>query len=165
MSKSLKTYSLMFLMGALLVSTGCASKKQTTKQISALQAQVGVLTDEVTRLDQALQQGHAGAQSPDAAAFAGESFSAGAGSETGSGSGTVYRTPSGFELPSSNIQKALKNAGYYQGSIDGKVGQGTKEALKSFQRDHGLQADGVCGRRTWDKLRSYLGSASASPIK
>ena len=70
--------------------------------------------------------------------------------------GGMYRTPSGFELPSVNIQKALKKAGYYNGAIDGKVGPGTRDAISAFQKDNGLTADGVCGRGTWAKLKSYL---------
>ena len=77
-------------------------------------------------------------------------------SSEGAAAGGMYRTPSGFELPSVNIQKALKKAGYYNGAIDGKVGPGTRDAIASFQKDNGLTADGVCGRGTWAKLKSYL---------
>ncbi len=80
--------------------------------------------------------------------------------------GEVYRTPSGFTLPSRDIQKALKNAGYYNGPIDGKVGSGTRSAIKQFQEDQGLSADGVCGRNTWSKLQPFLtGASTASAIK
>ena len=37
----------------------------------------------------------------------------------------IYRTPSGFEVPARSIQEALKNAGYYNGTVDGKVGPNT----------------------------------------
>lgn len=56
----------------------------------------------------------------------------------------------------SDVQKALKNAGFYKGSIDGKIGQQTKKAVESFQRQHNLTADGVVGRRTWEELKVYL---------
>lgn len=145
MTKAIR-YTLFFtLAGVLVVASGCASKKKTSKQISALEAQVGVLTDEVSRLDQSLQEVRGGVQAQ------GETSSARV-----SGGGNIYRTPSGFELPANNIQAALKNAGYYQGNVDGKIGPASKEALKSFQRDNGLEADGVCGRRTWEKLQPYL---------
>jgi len=74
----------------------------------------------------------------------------------GAAVGGMYRTPSGFEIPSVNIQKALKKAGYYNGALDGKVGPGTRDAIAAFQKDNGLKADGVCGRGTWAKLKSYL---------
>lgn len=54
------------------------------------------------------------------------------------------------------IQQALKNANFYAGPIDGQIGTATKEAIKKFQEANGLNADGVMGSRTWDKLASYL---------
>jgi peptidoglycan hydrolase-like protein with peptidoglycan-binding domain len=56
----------------------------------------------------------------------------------------------------SDVQKALKNAGFYKGTVDGKLGQQTKKAIESFQRKHNLTADGVIGRRTWEELKVYL---------
>ncbi|HPS19796.1 MAG TPA: peptidoglycan-binding domain-containing protein [Candidatus Omnitrophota bacterium] len=55
-----------------------------------------------------------------------------------------------------NIQKALKKAGYYSGSVDGKIGRMTKKAVKDFQEANGLTADGVVGKKTWSKLKRYL---------
>ena len=153
MSHFLRLSVLVALIGVMFAGTGCANKKKASK-INALEAQVGVLTDEVSRLDQSIQEIRGGAQAADAP---GTAYKASAGEVSGS----VYRTPSGFELPSANIQKALKGAGYYQGRVDGKIGTGTKDAVKAFQRDHGLEADGVVGRRTWDKLKVYLEGASA----
>jgi peptidoglycan hydrolase-like protein with peptidoglycan-binding domain len=54
------------------------------------------------------------------------------------------------------VQKALTNANYYTGAIDGKLGSGSQKAIKEFQKDHGLQADGIIGKKTWDALKSYL---------
>ncbi|MDD5565454.1 MAG: peptidoglycan-binding domain-containing protein [Candidatus Omnitrophica bacterium] len=54
------------------------------------------------------------------------------------------------------IQIALKNAGYYSGSIDGKMGAQTRNAIKTFQRDNNLLADGRVGKKTWSLLRGYL---------
>lgn len=54
------------------------------------------------------------------------------------------------------IQTALKNAGYNPGSIDGKMGKGTHEAIKSFQKDNNLHIDGRVGKQTWELLRKYL---------
>lgn len=36
--------------------------------------------------------------------------------------------------------------------IDGNFGQATEDALKHFQKAHGLTADGVCGPKTWSVL-------------
>jgi peptidoglycan hydrolase-like protein with peptidoglycan-binding domain len=55
-----------------------------------------------------------------------------------------------------SIQSALKNAGYYNGPIDGKVGRKTKDAVGEFQKANGLKADGKVGPQTWSKLKKYL---------
>lgn len=60
------------------------------------------------------------------------------------------------------IQQALKNAGFYQGAVDGKMGPITKEAVREFQRVHGLKDDGVVGKQTWGQLSAYA-SLSAAP--
>lgn len=54
------------------------------------------------------------------------------------------------------IQMALRNAGYYDGSVDGKIGPKTKAAVKKFQSDMGLKADGIAGKNTREKLVKYL---------
>lgn len=54
------------------------------------------------------------------------------------------------------VQTALKNAGFYNGDLDGKIGPKTKEAIKAFQRDNNLSVDGVVGRGTWAKLKNNL---------
>jgi len=54
------------------------------------------------------------------------------------------------------IQQALKNAGFYKGDIDGKIGLKTKSAVKAFQKSKGLIADGVVGQKTWDELSRYF---------
>ena len=129
---------------------GCATKGSTKKRVNALEAQVGVMTDEIARLDQSLQETRAAL----AEAHAGGYVSTSSGPV--SANTAIYRTPSGFELPSKDIQQALKGAGYYQGAVDGKIGPSTKSAVKAFQQDHGLDADGVVGKGTWNKLKVYL---------
>jgi len=54
------------------------------------------------------------------------------------------------------IQKALKSAGYYKGPIDGKIGAKTQDAIIKFQKDNGLKADGKVGQMTWSELKPYL---------
>ncbi len=48
----------------------------------------------------------------------------------------------------SDIQSVLKNKGYYSGNVDGIFGSATKSAVERFQRDNGLQADGIAGKNT-----------------
>jgi peptidoglycan hydrolase-like protein with peptidoglycan-binding domain len=54
------------------------------------------------------------------------------------------------------IQTALKNAGYYQGAIDGKIGKNTRQAIKEFQKANNLPVDGKVGKKTWVVLKDYL---------
>lgn len=54
-----------------------------------------------------------------------------------------------------SIQTALKNAGFYSGVIDGKIGRKTKEAIKEFQKANGLKSDGIVGKQTWARLQKY----------
>jgi peptidoglycan hydrolase-like protein with peptidoglycan-binding domain len=75
--------------------------------------------------------------------------------------------PSGPYKPSAKeIQAALKNAGFYTGSVDGKLGAKSKNAIEAFQKANGLTADGKVGPKTWSALSRYLNAAggkSASP--
>lgn len=65
--------------------------------------------------------------------------------------------PAGPYKPSNQeIQIALKNAGYYAGAIDGKVGPMSREAIEDFQRDNSLVADGKVGPKTWALLEKFL---------
>jgi len=50
----------------------------------------------------------------------------------------------------------LKKAGFYQGSIDGKIGPKTKEAIIKFQKASGIKADGIVGKKTSLELNKYL---------
>lgn len=67
----------------------------------------------------------------------------------------TYPEPT-IELSAKQIQKALKSAGFYQGSVDGKIGPKTKESIIKFQKAHSLKADGVVGKRTSAELNKYL---------
>lgn len=49
-------------------------------------------------------------------------------------------------------QMNLKFLGYYEGKIDGLVGNGTISAYENFQRDYGLVVDGIYGPKTDAKL-------------
>ncbi|MDE6372965.1 MAG: spore cortex-lytic enzyme [Clostridia bacterium] len=50
------------------------------------------------------------------------------------------------------VQRRLKQWGYYKGSVDGIYGAQTVEAVKAFQRKNGLTADGIAGRATFVAL-------------
>ena len=41
-----------------------------------------------------------------------------------------------------NVQQELARAGYYRGAIDGVAGDGTRRAIRSYERANGLRVDG-----------------------
>jgi peptidoglycan hydrolase-like protein with peptidoglycan-binding domain len=53
------------------------------------------------------------------------------------------------------VQDRLSIHGYMVGAIDGAFGVKTEAAIKRFQVDHYLKADGVIAEQTWIEL-SYL---------
>lgn len=61
-----------------------------------------------------------------------------------------------IQLSPKQIQRALRSAGFYQGSIDGKIGSRTRKAIRKFQAANGLKADGIVGKRTSIELNKYL---------
>ena len=50
------------------------------------------------------------------------------------------------------VQRRLKQWGYYSGSVDGIFGTGTRSAVIRFQKKNGLKADGVVGKETYKAL-------------
>jgi murein L,D-transpeptidase YcbB/YkuD len=76
-------------------------------------------------------------------------------SRTGSKAGAkskktvVARRPPTQQQPSADrykeIQQALADKGYFQGPVDGAWNPGSVEALKRFQKDQNLDADGKIG--------------------
>lgn len=75
-----------------------------------------------------------------------------AASNTQSNAAKHIRVP----VPVRTVQAALKEAGYYNGAVDGKVGRQTINAISAFQRAQGIKADGICGRQTWQLLYPYV---------
>ena len=59
------------------------------------------------------------------------------------------------------VQARLKQLGRYQGPVDGTFGSGTESAVRAFQRDAGLTADGKVGTKTWARL--FAGPEAPAP--
>jgi N-acetylmuramoyl-L-alanine amidase len=60
------------------------------------------------------------------------------------------------------IQRRLRDWGYYFGSVDGYYGKQTENAVIWFQQKHGISIDGIVGAQTAEKLGVSLSSGSGS---
>lgn len=121
--------------------SGCATARKNNEleiqglrnQVSALESQLAAKDEEINSLRESTMKS---SEMP---------------AKVAQKSGEVKRHPNNKQ-----IQAALKNAGYYQGAIDGKMGKGTREAIKAFQKANNLPADGKVGKKTWILLKNYL---------
>jgi Ca-activated chloride channel family protein len=53
------------------------------------------------------------------------------------------------------LQEALKQSGHYKGPIDGKYDDDVKKAVEAYQRSNNMEADGVAGAATLDRMGAY----------
>lgn len=98
----------------------------------------------------------------------GNSSNSGSSSSSSSGVGGFTRTLrkgyTGEDVRT--VQQRLKELGYYTSSVDGVYGNGSIAAVKAFQKNNGLTADGLAGSRTFQVLLSSsaipAGSSSSS---
>jgi peptidoglycan hydrolase-like protein with peptidoglycan-binding domain len=47
-----------------------------------------------------------------------------------------------------NVQRALKELGYYTGDLNGSLGVDTRQALSFYQQDYGLDTTGAVDEAT-----------------
>ena len=59
------------------------------------------------------------------------------------------------------IQQRLSDLGFYSSAVDGQFGSGTRSAVMAFQRQHGLEVDGVVGPGTKETLYSSAANHAA----
>jgi hypothetical protein len=57
-------------------------------------------------------------------------------------SSRIYRGYTTGDSLSADVQKQLRRDGYYSGPIDGQIGDGSRGAIRSYQRDHRLPVTG-----------------------
>jgi peptidoglycan hydrolase-like protein with peptidoglycan-binding domain len=62
-----------------------------------------------------------------------------------------------------DIQRRLRELGYYDGPVDGMYGEMTEQAVITFQRSQGLTADGIAGPNTVAALEGSNAQAGSRP--
>ncbi|MDP3722912.1 MAG: peptidoglycan-binding domain-containing protein [Candidatus Omnitrophota bacterium] len=137
--------SLLTLAMGLVLISGCAGPRYA-REITRLQADVGLLDQRVNQLERA------SLHTPQSR-WPSESWR-----QPLTPAARIPARPAAAPVQPStrDIQGALKNAGFDPGPIDGKLGSRTRQAIREFQGVNGLQVDGVVGKGTWAKLAPFL---------
>lgn len=95
--------------------------------------------------------------------ISGDNSSSSSSSSSSSASGftrTLRKGYTGTDVIS--VQQKLKDLGFYTGSVDGVYGTGSMAAVKAFQRQNGLTADGLVGSRTHAVLMSATSGSTSN---
>ena len=139
-----------------LLVTGCST---VGKRMNNLETKMGALEAKVDSVEQRQSaiEGQAGESRESVGYLKGKVDSRGPSTVVVTGAqgnaGYLYGKKS---LTHKDIQLALKNANFYTGPIDGKIGKNTKKAIREFQKANGLKADGKVGPKTRELLLQYL---------
>ena len=145
MAKKVITCLVLFIF--LISLSGCATaRKQKDLEIQGLKNQISVLEAEIQSKDEEISSLR------DALTKAVEEKS-----ELAKQTGRKKVIGEAKSRPSvKQIQTALTNAGYNPGSIDGRMGKQTRDAIRAFQKANNLEEDGKVGKETWNLLKEYL---------
>jgi len=142
-----------------LMLVGCSTV--SSKRLNGLETKVSTLEAKVDSVEQRQSaiEGQTGESRESVGYLKGKVDSRGPSTVvvTGAQGNEGYLYKSGKKsLTHKDIQFALKNAGFYNGPIDGKIGKNTKKAIREFQKANDLKTDGVVGPKTRDLLLQYL---------
>lgn len=77
------------------------------------------------------------------------------------GKRTLRKGDSGADVK--ELQELLNDLLYNAGEPDGKFGSKTEAAVKLYQRDNKLTADGICGAKTWEALQKGQKAEPVAP--
>lgn len=70
------------------------------------------------------------------------------------GTRILYEGTAGEDVK--ELQMKLESLGYDVGPIDGIYGPLTKKGVMRFQKEHGLQVDGIVGEQTFNLLEKLI---------
>ncbi len=118
------------------------------KEIEDIKYSLETLSNKIDQISNLSQ----GANTVDLQDIEGSANDADLSNSSSEGGDKIIRVP----ISEKEVQIALKNAGYYDGAIDGKLGRKSVNAIKEFQKDFNLKVDGIVGRQTWNEMKKYL---------
>jgi len=138
-----------------MVAAGCSSVPKKTKaeisgiktRVDTLESRVGEVETKQTYTERATQEQAAAIEEVKSIKMANTNIS-------------TKAKVSKVSAKMKEIQACLKNAGFYNGPVDGIKGRKTRKGIKDFQRANGLVADGLAGRKTWDALSRYASGSN-----
>lgn len=172
----MKQYKLVLLVGILAFSvalSGCFGKK-SSEQASATGFETLSTTEELAQLPQSSATTSSSQQAgietlPVETSPVTQSMEVASHDLGQAASSAITQAATATQAVSSSrntqIQTALKNAGFYNGSIDGKIGPASKRAIEAFQKSNNLKVDGKVGPKTWAAMEKYLSSSAAAAIE
>gem|GEM_PF-1713472 len=127
---------ILFLVLPIAGCAGLSETGETGKRIDVLEKKVVVLDERQTITEDRLTENEKKITAPQAAVR----------------EAPREKKKTAISMSRKKIQGILRDAGYYRGPIDGKMGKKTKKALKDFQTDNGLSPDGIAGPATKEAL-------------
>lgn len=143
-----KTGMVVSVVAVMMLAAGCATTRRSSDgELESLRNQVTMLEMELADKDQQIES---------LRDETGMRLSASTGSEALGAAPVVSKSAAVSGPSTKQIQIALMNSGFNPGTIDGKMGAKTREAIKGFQKANGLKVDGKVGSQTWSVLKKYL---------
>ncbi len=137
--------------GLCLFLAGCATARKKDAQLQELQSHVSSLESELEKKEERIKGLEGELASVETKPTMNQGYM-----ETTAPKKAEEPKGTASRMSAKQVQTALKNAGYYKGPIDGKLGRKTRKAIKAFQKAQGLKADGRIGKRTLLRLKKYL---------
>ena len=129
-----------------LLAVGCATTRpRPAVQDANSQSQLAAMQTQLQAKDQEIQDLHSQLDSRE------QSLTNNFVSTASSDKYNILRVPG---VATVDVQRALLKAGFDPGPLDGRLGRKTRSAVKAFQKNSHLTADGVIGEKTWAALRS-----------